>query len=161
MTSLGYNALIEPFCYANNTTVVIVLKKSIYKEHMELYRVFVSKIYGLRMWFLKTYCWYCSIQLLFYTLGIWNHCLILQQPVQTNNKENINALHYWLLVLATDGWSIFREIALKWQSLDLIDDMWILGQVMTWCRQATSHYLNQCWPRSMSLYAIAGPQWVK
>ena len=27
--------------------------------------------------------------------------------------------------------------------------MSILVQVMAWCRQATSHYLSQCWPRSM------------
>ena len=25
---------------------------------------------------------------------------------------------------------------------------------MTWCRQATSHYLSQCWPRSMSPYGV-------
>ena len=24
-----------------------------------------------------------------------------------------------------------------------------LAQIMAWCRQATSHYLNQCWPRSL------------
>ena len=33
----------------------------------------------------------------------------------------------------------------------LIDDRSILVQVMAWCYQATSHYLNQCWPRSMLL----------
>ena len=27
-----------------------------------------------------------------------------------------------------------------------------IGSVMAWCRQATSHYLSQCWPRSMSPY---------
>ena len=26
-----------------------------------------------------------------------------------------------------------------------------LARVMAWCCQATSHYLSQCWPRSMSL----------
>ena len=31
---------------------------------------------------------------------------------------------------------------------------------MAWCRQATSHYLSQCWPRSMSPYGITRPQWV-
>ena len=31
---------------------------------------------------------------------------------------------------------------------------------MAWCRQATSHYLSQCWPRSMSPYGVIGPQWV-
>ena len=36
-----------------------------------------------------------------------------------------------------------------------------LVQVMAWCRQATSHYLSQCWPRSMLLYGITRPQCVK
>ena len=31
---------------------------------------------------------------------------------------------------------------------------------MVWCRQATSHYQNQCWPRSPTSYAITRPQWV-
>ena len=33
-------------------------------------------------------------------------------------------------------------------------------QVMTCCRQATSHYLNQCWPSSQAPYGITGSQWV-
>ena len=33
---------------------------------------------------------------------------------------------------------------------------WWLGT-----RQATSHKLNQCWPRSMMSYSINRPQWVK
>ena len=32
---------------------------------------------------------------------------------------------------------------------------------MAWCRQATSHYLRQCWLRSLSPYVVARPQWVK
>ena len=36
-----------------------------------------------------------------------------------------------------------------------------LVQVMAWCHQATSHYLSQCWPRSMSPYVITMPLWVK
>ena len=35
-----------------------------------------------------------------------------------------------------------------------------LVQVMAWCRQATSHYLSQCWPSSMSPYGVTRPQWV-
>ena len=31
--------------------------------------------------------------------------------------------------------------------LYLTDDKSTLVQVMAWCRQATSHYLSQCWPR--------------
>ena len=33
-----------------------------------------------------------------------------------------------------------------------------LVQVMAWCRQATSHYLSQCWPRSLSPYGVTRPQ---
>ena len=32
---------------------------------------------------------------------------------------------------------------------------------MAWCRQAGSHYLSQCWPRSMSPYDLIRPQGVK
>ena len=41
------------------------------------------------------------------------------------------------------------------------DDKSTLVGVMAWCRQATSHYLSQCWPRSLSPYGITRPQWVK
>ena len=44
--------------------------------------------------------------------------------------------------------------------LDLTDDKSTLVQVMAWCHQATSHYLSQCWPRSMSPNGVARPQWV-
>ena len=53
------------------------------------------------------------------------------------------------------------EIALIWMSLDFTDDQSILVQVKAWCRQATSHYLSQCWPRSLSLSGVTRPQWVK
>ena len=53
------------------------------------------------------------------------------------------------LTLANGGWGISYEIALRWIPLDLTDDKSTLVQVMAWCRQATSHYLSQCWPRSM------------
>ena len=31
---------------------------------------------------------------------------------------------------------------------------------MAWCRQATSHYLGQCWPKSPMPYGVNRPQWV-
>ena len=52
------------------------------------------------------------------------------------------------------------EIALRWMPLDLTDDKSTLVQVMAWCHQATSHYLSQCWPRSMSPNGVTRPQWV-
>ena len=63
-------------------------------------------------------------------------------------------------ILVIDGWGISCEIALIWMSLDLTDDPSTLVEVMAWCRQATSHYLSQCWPRFMSLYGVTRPQWV-
>ena len=46
-------------------------------------------------------------------------------------------------------------------SQDLTDNKSTLVQVRAWCRQATSHYLSQCWPRSLSPYGAIRPQWVK
>ena len=45
-------------------------------------------------------------------------------------------------------------------SLDLTEDKSTLVQVMAWCCQATSHYLSQSRPRSLSPYGITRPQWV-
>ena len=35
----------------------------------------------------------------------------------------------------------------------------ILVQVKAWCRQVTGHYLNQCCPRSVSLYVVIRPEY--
>ena len=64
-------------------------------------------------------------------------------------------------ILVIDGWGISWEIALIWMSLDFTDDQSTLDQVMAWCRQATSHYLSQCWPRSLLPYGVTRPQRVK
>ena len=63
-------------------------------------------------------------------------------------------------ILVIDGWGISCEIALIWITLDFTDDQSTLVQVMAWCRLATSHYLCQCWPRSLSPYGVTRPQWV-
>ena len=63
-------------------------------------------------------------------------------------------------ILVIDGGGISCEIALIWMSLDFTDDQSLLVQVMAWCRQATSHYLSQCWPRSLTLYGVTRPLWV-
>ena len=64
------------------------------------------------------------------------------------------------LISVTDGWGISCKIALRWMPLDLTHDKSTLFQVMAWCRQATSHYLSQCWPRFMSPFGVTRPQWV-
>ena len=53
-----------------------------------------------------------------------------------------------------------HDKALWWMPQDVTDDKSTLVQVMAWCRQATSHYLNQCWPRSPTPYGVTRPQWV-
>ena len=49
----------------------------------------------------------------------------------------------------------------RWIPQELTDNKSTLVQVMAWCHQATSHYLSQRWPRSMSPYGVTRPQWVK
>ena len=57
--------------------------------------------------------------------------------------------------------SIFCEIAIRWMPQHLTDHYKSkLVQVMAWCHQATSHYLSQCLPRSLSPYDVTRQQWV-
>ena len=56
---------------------------------------------------------------------------------------------------------IFRssyDNALRWMPQDLTDDKSALVQVIAWCHQATSYYLNQCWLSSLSPYGVPRPQ---
>ena len=52
-------------------------------------------------------------------------------------------------IVVIDGWGMadIHLVKLPWDehSLDLTDGKTALIQVMAWCRQATSHYLRQCW----------------
>ena len=43
----------------------------------------------------------------------------------------------------------FIDGKLEWMPEEFIDGKSTLVQVMAWCRQAASHYLNQCWPRPL------------
>ena len=36
----------------------------------------------------------------------------------------------------------------------------LLVQVMAWCLHETSHYLSQCWHKSMLLYGVTRQRWV-
>ena len=61
------------------------------------------------------------------------------------------------LNLVNGGWGVSYEIAIRWMPLDLTDDKSTLVQVMAWCRKATSHYLSQCWHRSVSNFKYKTP----
>ena len=65
------------------------------------------------------------------------------------------------LVLLIGMFRSSHDNALRWMPQDLTDDKSTLVQVMAWCHQATSHYLSQCWPRSLLPYGVTRPQWVK
>ena len=54
------------------------------------------------------------------------------------------------LVLLIGIFTSSNDNALRWMPWHLTDDKSTLVQVMAWCRQATSHYLSQCWPISVS-----------
>ena len=69
------------------------------------------------------------------------------------NCFQANFSHRWLRYLVK---YVFTSM-----SLALTDDKSTLVQVMAWCHQATSHYLSQCWPRSLWPYDVTRPQWVK
>ena len=88
------------------------------------------------------------------TLPQWVNSLV---PVrfQRNFRKVI-----FQLILVIDGWNISCKIVLKWMPMDLTDGKSTLVQVMAWCHQATSHYLSQCWPKSLSPYGVIRPQWV-
>ena len=55
--------------------------------------------------------------------------------------------------------STSHEIAYKWITPDLFNWRSTLVQVMAWCRQATNHYLSQCWLIYVAI-SITGPQWL-
>ena len=64
-------------------------------------------------------------------------------------------------ILVVDGWGISCGSAPIWMSLGFTDDQSTLVHVMDWCCQTTSHFLSQCWPRSLSPYCVTRPQRVK
>ena len=103
----------------------------------------------------------------------WGHVMMWarfgsQGSIALNWHSRYSGTRYsgtWLYLIfqtisVIDGWVISCELALRWMSLDLTDDKSTLVQIMAWCRHATSHYLSQCWPRSMSPYDVTRPQWV-
>ena len=102
----------------------------------------------------------------------WLIILLQSPPVIQHSEVSLNSLapgkfecnsRYVIFkqISVIDGWGISSEIALIWMSLDCTDDQSTLVQVMAWCRQATSHYLSQCWLWSLSPYGLTRPQWVK
>ena len=89
---------------------------------------------------------------------LWCHYCHHQK--QTVGKFSCKTVFILCIYLSFLDKNISCENALIWMSLDFTDDQSTLVQVMAWCRQATSHYLSQCWPRSLSPYGVTRPQWI-
>ena len=53
-----------------------------------------------------------------------------------------------------------NEFSLRRMPQNTCEDKLTLVQILAWCHWATSHYLNQCWLRSVSPYCIISSQWV-
>ena len=66
----------------------------------------------------------------------------------------------FMLALLIGTFRASFDKVLRWMIQDLTDDKSTLVQVMAWCRQATSHYLSQCWPRFLPPYGVTRPQCV-
>ena len=88
-----------------------------------------------------------------------NHHVMLNSLVPGRCRCNLK-LVIFKLTSRVAIFSISCEIALRWMPQDFTDDKSTLVQVMAWCRQASSHYLSQCWPRSMLPNGVTRPQWV-
>ena len=56
---------------------------------------------------------------------------------------------------------LMQNISHRWIPQNPANEKSTLVQVLSWCRQATSHYLSLCWSRFMSPYGIFRPQWIK
>ena len=98
--------------------------------------------------------WLSMIQIEFIHDKFWRHKLRHTIMVLNSLAPGTFQINFrWVifkLTLVNGHLGISYEIALRWMPLDLTDEKSTLVQVMAWCRQATSHYLSQCWPRSMS-----------
>ena len=83
------------------------------------------------------------------------------------------AVNYYIVdqsIVPSERWQLFKKCHIQtcfmnWYFGQFLwnfpnDDMSTLAEVMAWCHHTTSHYMSQCWPRSLSPYGITMPQWV-
>ena len=95
--------------------------------------------------------------------GVWTPNSVVPGRSRNNFKNVILDVILLIVIFTssyenTDGWSNSVEIALRLMPQDLTHDRSTLVQVMARCHLAPSHYLSQCWPRSLARYGITRPQ---
>ena len=89
--------------------------------------------------------------------GVW----IYQIVTGVTSVVGVPSTHLVTCILWNSSLGPHCEIVLRWKPQNASDDTSTLVQVMAWCRQATSHYLIQYWPRSMSPYAVISSWCIK
>ena len=124
--------------------------------------IFVSITHVMNLFIYNTVLWSMSLQCSRHRRGCNDLILIFQYlthwPLGDLNvilKIGFSILFYWLV--SSD---LLMIVPLLWMPQDLTDDRSTLFQIMAWDRQATSHYLGQCWLSSLSPYDVARAQWV-
>ena len=85
------------------------------------------------------------------------------KDIQINMSTSLRYCFQYTVICVNKFISIFEFIFIfsKWMSQKIFGDKSTLVQVRAWCRQATSHYLSQRWPRSIPSYGVTMPKWVK
>ena len=116
-------------------------------------RFFVSRLRGgrgfsLTLWYLETYS----------KLKFGSRICMFNSLPPERFVSNLN-LAVFKPMQSTDGWGIL------WNCPQVIvtgftNDKSALVKLIACCHYATSHYLSQCWPSSLSPYGITRPQWI-
>ena len=89
--------------------------------------------------------------------GLWYLLLIWFKLIPRKCGSECKSVNFKLIILK-NSFGTRYEIAVWWMPENLAYVKSTLDQVMAWCRQATSHYLSQCWLRSISPYGVTRPQ---
>ena len=91
--------------------------------------------------------------------------IVVDTVAQDVRHHDPHGTSLWCSAWLWDIQNVFIRLLIHWTSgprcINPTDDKSTLVQVMAWCRQATSHYLCQWWPRSVSPYGFRRLQWVK
>ena len=91
----------------------------------------------------------CLLSMAYFVLEIRIWLCTINSMFPGRCSWNLKSLIFKLLS-RIDIMGISSETSLWWMPRYLNDDLSALVQVMVWCCQATSHYMNQCWPSSMT-----------
>ena len=77
---------------------------------------------------------------------------------RSGSKPSLKSSFKSRLIVNMAPGSFFHR-AISWHVVK--HDKSTLVEVMAWCRQATSLYMNQCWPSFMWPYGVTTSQWVE